>query len=103
MQKQDLTIDLAKQRIEKAKISEENKNIICQYMISCNIGENMKKKATKTINGEILHLCKFAEFQNKPLKAVTKDDVMQYVFHITSEKKLSQSTIILYSIFVKQF
>ena len=56
MEKRHTTIDLARRRIEKANISEENKNILRDYMISCNIGENMKKKATKTINSEI-YIC----------------------------------------------
>ena len=103
MEKRDTTIDLARRRIEKADISEENKNILRDYMISCNIGENMKKKATKTINSEILHLCSFAQYQNKFLKQVDKEDIKRYVFYITNEKNLAQSTIMLYSILLKQF
>lgn len=103
MEPRDLTIDMARKRIEEAEISVDNKNLLRQYMIACDIGEGMKSKRPKTINGEILHLCKFAEYINKFLKEVTKEDLVQYVYYIKNEKRLAQSTVTLYSILIKQF
>ena len=103
MIKQDSNLELAKRRINTAKIENNERNHLFNYMISCNIGDNMKKKSFRTINNEILNLCKFSEYMNKPLREVTKDDIKRFVFYLTEEKKLAKSTIIVYSLHIRQF
>lgn len=103
MASENKNLNLAKTRIENSKLNLENKDILRDYMVACSIGENIAKKSLRTINGEIIVLCNFFEYINKPIRDVLKIDITSYLFYLTDEKKLSDSTCILYRLHIKGF